>query len=422
MKTKKQNRLKEPKGSQQHAVRIAAAAALGFATFANTAQAQTVYNIAGLADFTGPYADIMKDLTGCRRGVIDWWNEEVGKGVGVTLKIKDYDHRYDVAQVASLWPGIKSELNPIIALGIGGVDAAALQERLPTDKIPMILSTASYGYAWKPNPWVFNPRPTYGHESAAFMEWYRKKRGGDAPLKVGIISSEATPAYVDISRGLEKYAKDNPKSVEVVETVFTEVQPTDLTTQVNRMVRKGVEVINIQTNTAAVVAVRRALQSLGKSNIPVMLSAHNSLLASGKAIGGLQQMEGSYEAYGMAIPTEDKTMARDFYEKLRSNYKLTAAYSVPCIMGFNEALVGVRAIEAAAKLNPGAKIDGAAVRQAMITTSIPSEKSFGVLPALNYSNEAPFPTSGLTINIGTIKNGKYVIVEQGVPVPVLNKW
>ena len=67
------------------------------------AQAQTTYNVAGLADFTGPFADIMKDMTGCRRAVLDWWSEEVGKAQGVALRIKDFDTRYDVAQVASLW-------------------------------------------------------------------------------------------------------------------------------------------------------------------------------------------------------------------------------------------------------------------------------------------------------------------------------
>ena len=74
------------------------------------AQAQTTYNVAGLADFTGPFADIMKDMTGCRRAVLDWWSEEVGKAQGVALRIKDFDTRYDVAQVASLWPGIKLSL------------------------------------------------------------------------------------------------------------------------------------------------------------------------------------------------------------------------------------------------------------------------------------------------------------------------
>ena len=107
-----------------HAWLLGAAGGLSMLLVASGAQAQTTYNLAGLADFTGPYADIMKDVTGCRRGVVDRWNAEVGKELGVSLKIKDYDTRYDVAQVASLWPGAKSELNPILVFGIGGPDAA----------------------------------------------------------------------------------------------------------------------------------------------------------------------------------------------------------------------------------------------------------------------------------------------------------
>src|ERR1039457_285409 len=399
-----------------------AVVALGVALGTSSVHAQTTYNIAGLADFTGPYADIMKDWTNCRRGVFEWWNAEVGKGLGITLNIEDCDHLCDGARIASLWPGIKSELNPILVLGVGGPDVAALQERLPTDKVPMIMSTASYGYVWKPNPWVFSPRPTYAHEAAAFAEWYRNKRGGDAPLKVGIISSEAAPSYVDVAKGMEKFAKDNPKIAEVVETIYTEVQPTDLSTQVGRLVRKGVEVIQIQTNTAAVVAVRRALQSLGKTNIPVMVSSHNSLEGSGKALGGMAQLEGSYEAYGMAIPTEDKTSARAFFEELRAKYNVKANYSVPSLMGMDQALVAVRAIEHAAKATGASKIDGEAVRRSLLSTPVSSKESFGVLPNLKWTNDAPFPTSGMTINIGTVENGKYKIAAENVPVPVLNKW
>ncbi|MGH2173881.1 hypothetical protein ACQ1Z4_14305, partial [Enterococcus faecalis] len=87
----------------------------------------------------------------------------------------------DAAQAASLWPGVKAELNPIVVLGVGGPDVAALQGRLPTDKIPMIMATAAYGFAWKPDPWIFNQRPTYSHEAAAFFNWLREKRGGSGP-------------------------------------------------------------------------------------------------------------------------------------------------------------------------------------------------------------------------------------------------
>ena len=401
---------------------ITGAAAIAVVAFAPAASAETTYNIASIADFTGPYADIMKDLVGARHAAVDWWNDEVGKGMGIKVAIKDYDGRYDAAQTASLWPGIKAELNPVAILGVGGPDVAALQGRLPTDKVPMFMSTAGYGFAWKPDPWIFNPRPTYGHEAAAFFEWFRNSRGIKTPLKVAIISSEAAPAYVDIAKGAEKFAKDNPDKVEIVETIFTEVQPTDLTTQVGRVIRKGAQVIDIQTNTAAVVATKRALQALGKTDIAIMMSSHNGLLASGNAIGGIKDLEGDYEVYGMAVPTDEKTKAHDFQQMVVAKYKAQVTWSVASVMGFNQSLVALRAIEAAARKVGADKVNGDAVRTALLATPLTTDQTFGMLPKLTYTNEAPFPVTGLTVNIATIKDGKYVIAAENVPVPVITKW
>lgn len=386
------------------------------------AQAQTTYNIAGMADFTGPYADIMKSLSAGRWGVLNWWNEEVGKGLGIRVNMKEFDTRYDTAQTSSLWPGIKSELKPIAALGLGGPDSAALQQRLPDDKIPLMMATAGYGYAWRADPWVFNPRATYAHEAGAFYLWYRQQKGITGPLKIGIISSEAAPAYVDIHKGLQKFASDNKDKVEVVETIFTEVQPSDLTTQVSRLVRKGAQVINIQTNTAAVVATKRALQALGRKDIPILMSSHNGLPASGKAAGGIAQLEGDFEVYGMAIPSGDVTETRRFYDMLAAKYKLTGGWDVMTMMGMNQMIFTLRAIEAAAKDVGADKVTGEAVRNAMFTHPITSKQTFGVLPDLKFTKEAPFPLSGMAVNIGTVKDGKYTVAAQNVPVPAVNKW
>lgn len=395
---------------------------LGMTALGGGAQAQTVYNVAGLADFTGPYADIMKDLTGCRKAVFDWWNDEVGRARGVALRIKEYDTRYDVAQVASLWPGIKSELNPVVALGVGGPDAAALQQRLPNDKVPLVLPTAGYGFAWKEGSWVFNTRPTYAHEAAAFYTWLQKKSGGAGPVKLGLISSEVSPAYVDIHKGVEKFAKDNPQVLEVVETIYTEAQPTDLTQQVNRLLRKGATVLQVFNNTASVVAARRALQSLGRPEVPIVMSAHNGLLSSGKALGDLKQLEGSYEVYGMAMPTADAAPAHAFFERLTKQYKLQANYNSACIMGLSQAVVAVRAFEQAVKDKGAAGVTGADVRAAVVSAPLTAERAFGVLPGIRFGNEAPFPTQGLAANIGTVQNGQYRLLEQNVPVPKLTKW
>jgi len=398
---------------------VLAAAGAGFSA---PAMAQATYNVAGMADFTGPYADIMKSLSAGRWGVLNWWNEEVGKGLGIRVNMKEFDTRYDTAQTSSLWPGIKSELKPIAALGLGGPDSAALQQRLPDDKIPLMMATAGYGYAWRAEPWVFNPRATYAHEAGAFYLWYRQQKGITGALKIGIISSEAAPAYVDIHKGLEKFASENKDKVEVVETIFTEVQPSDLTTQVNRLVRKGAQVINIQTNTAAVVATKRALQALGRKDIPILMSSHNGLPASGKAAGGITQLEGDFEVYGMAIPSGDTTETRKFYDMLVAKYKLTGGWDVMTMMGMNQMIFTLRAIESAAKDVGADKVTGEAVRNAMFKHVITSKQTFGVLPDLKFTKEAPFPLAGMAVNIGTVKDGKYTVAAQNVPVPTVNKW
>src|SRR3546814_15753940 len=50
----------------------------GMATLmlATPVQAQITYNIASLADFTGPYAEVMTDLNGARHSAVAWSSEE----------------------------------------------------------------------------------------------------------------------------------------------------------------------------------------------------------------------------------------------------------------------------------------------------------------------------------------------------------
>jgi branched-chain amino acid transport system substrate-binding protein len=62
------------------------------------------------------------------------------------------------------------------------------------------------------------------------------------------------------------------------------------------------------------------------------------------------------------------------------------------------------------------------MRSALMKNTVTSKQTFGILPDIAYSNDAPFPLKGLTVNVGTVKNGQYVIAAQGVPVPVVNKW
>ncbi|MCR5860230.1 hypothetical protein LRS09_27270 [Mesorhizobium sp. J428] len=122
--------------------------------------------------------------------------------------------------------------------------------------------------------------------------------------------------------------------------IYTEVQPTDLTAQM-RLARSGADALIIQTNTSIVVAAKRGLQANG-ADVPIMMSSHNGLPASGKALGGLEQLEGDYEAYGMAIAADEDTPPRQFYQTLSDSYGLKAPWNVVTAMGISQGLLPLR--------------------------------------------------------------------------------
>lgn len=380
------------------------------------------YNQAWLVDFSGPYADVYGDLQAAREATNNWWNETVGSELGVQLEGKTYDHRYDPAQVATLWPGVLSELSPIMALGVGGPDVAALQQRLPQDQVPLLMNTAGYGYAWEPGQWVFNPRATYAHEAAGFVNWFQEEQGLDRPVRVAMMSSEAAPAYVDIVDGMKSFAEQFPDSAEVVSAEFADVQPADLTSAVRRMAGANADVIIIQTNTTQAVVTMQALGALD-TDIPIMLSSHNSLQATADAAGGLERLEGDYESYGFVVPAAEEGTAYEFYSMLVEDYGLKAEWTVPTVQGIAHQLYATAVVEHAADAVGAENLTGQAVYDALLDAQLDGEEDLkGFLPNLDWSEEAPFPTSGLTTSIGTVQNAEYVPAELAYEIPELDKW
>src|SRR4051812_4302188 len=80
------------------------------------AQAVTEYSVPGIADFSGPFADLSKQMVPARDAVIRWWNDTEGKKLGVKLNVKNFVTRYDGTVVASMWPGILTDMKPVIAM------------------------------------------------------------------------------------------------------------------------------------------------------------------------------------------------------------------------------------------------------------------------------------------------------------------
>ncbi|MBI5900790.1 MAG: ABC transporter substrate-binding protein [Rhodocyclales bacterium] len=387
------------------------------------ARAETVYQVPSLSDFSGPFASIMPLFAGAREAVVKWWNIEKGAQLGIKLELKPYDTRYDTAQTASLWPGVLSTSKPIIGLSLGGPDTAALQQRLPNDKVPMILGSASNGFAWRPNQWILSTRPTFVHEIGAFVEWFQKtKVGGTRPVKIAMFTSEASPSYADMGKGVAAYAKANSKIADLVEMVYVEPQPADLTLQLRRVLSNGAELIIAPASIQQAIAIKRAMQALGK-NVPIVFNAHNSLSVLEKPMGGLVPLEGDYEAHALVVTGADDSEARGFYDLLVAKHGLKAPWHTFTGMGIGQTLVLVRAVEAAAIKHGSNKLTGELVYKTLVDTHFPAKSFYGFSGGdIDFSVEAPFPLRDPRINVGQVVGGKIRTVASAVPVPQLAKW
>ena len=398
---------------------------LAVVTAMGSATAQVEYKVPGLVDFSGPFADLSKQLI-ARDAVVKWWNDNDGKKLGVKLTVRNYDTRYDGTVVASMWPGILAELKPVVAMGLGGADLNALQQRLPKDKVPIVYAPPGYGFGWLPDQWVFNARATYTHEYATGILWYASQHPEKKPLKLAFISSQASPAYVDIVKGLDKYIKTvlEPKGlVTVVATEWIEQQPVDVSTQVKKIIDAKADIIIGASNTTMATAILRAQQLYGV-NIPTLAAPWHTIWPIAQAMKTYAPWEGHMVVTGIASTTQKDSKAWQFYQVLSKNYGLPAEWNPLNLLGISQGLLAVRAVEHAARKVGADKLTGTAVFEALSNDAFTEEELMGVLPALKYSKEAPFPLQNGKVKVEWVKDGKYQLATPNwltIPSDV-TKW
>lgn len=402
---------------------LAAALAAGMGGAA-PALAQVEYKIPGIVDNSGPFADLTKHLI-ARDAVFKWWNDNEGKKLGIKLTVKNYDTRYDGTVVASLWPGILSENKPVLAMGLGGADVAALQQRLPRDKVPVLYAPPGYGYSWQPDQWLFNVRPSYAHEWAAALTWFIQQHPEKRPVNVAFLSTQASPAFVDIVNGLTHYIKTvlEPKGLaKIVATEWVEIQPVDVASPMKKIIDAKADVIMGTANTTLAAAALRAEQLHGV-NIPTIASPWHTIWPLAQAMKSYAPWEGHMVVTGIAPTTDKSGKAWEFYQVLSKQYGLPAEWNPLNVLGISQGIVAVRAIEHTAKRVGADKITGEAVYETLVTHKFTDDELMGLLAGVSFTKQAPFLLSG-KVKIETVKDGKYVLATpQWLPVPEdLTKW
>lgn len=401
------------------------AIALAIAAGPCAALAQVEYRVPGLLDFSGPFADLSKQMVS-RDAVVKWWNDNDGKKLGVRLTVRNYDTRYDGTVVASMWPGILAEMKPIIGMGLGGADLNALQQRLPNDKVPMVYAPPGYGFGWLPNQWVFNARATYVHEWVTALTWYASQNPQKRPLKVAFLSTQASPAFVDFVKGIDKYIKTvlEPKGIAtVVATEWVEIQPVDVASPMKKIIDSKADVIIGTGNTTMAAAALRA-QQLHGVNIPTIAAPWHTIWPLAQAMKSYTPWEGHMVVTGIASTTDKTSAAWKFYQTLSKDYGLPAEWNPINLLGISQALLTVRAVEHAARKVGADKLTGQAVYDVLVSDTFTEEELMGVLPTMKFNRDAPFPLEGGKVRVEWVKDGKYQLATpQWLTIPSdVTKW
>jgi len=378
------------------------------------------YNISGFVDFTGPYAVVMPPIDDASRATFEWWNEEVGQKLGVKINRVVKDSRYDPAQTASLWPGMLA-LKPLVHLGLGGPDVAALMKRLPQDGVPMMMSTGTYGFIWLPNQWVFQARPTYPHEGAGFLNWARMNVIKDRPIRVAAISSTVSPAYKDGVQGIEAFCNATPWA-EFAGVEWVDVKPVSLVSEVRRLAKNKPDYIWIMTNTYHSLGCIKAQKELG-IHIPVVNSTHNGIAMCALAAKDYKILEGHYDTGALDPGLNLDLPGAQVYKKYIAKLGLKQQWSLMTVQAMEAAVTALRACERAIKAVGADNLTGKAVYEAFYSGTFTEEELLGLMPAQTYTKEGPFSVKDLGVKCTTVKDGKHVLVsENWIPVPPVPKW
>jgi branched-chain amino acid transport system substrate-binding protein len=386
----------------------------------------TQYKVPVISDFSGAWAQLFKTWIPMHKAVFAWWNDNEGKVLGVELIVKHYDGRNDPSAIASIWPGILSECKPVIGLGGGGADVAALQQRLPKDQVPMFYGTASYGYGWLPDQWVFQVRPTFAQEFLAALVWYIEKHPEKKPVKVAHLSCGIPPA-IDIVKGFDKYFSEvlEPKGLaKTVAREYTEVNPVDVSSQVKKISEAKADIVIGVVTPAMASAYIRACELYGE-NIPTISSPFHTIWPTAQAMKTYKPFEGHLAVAAHTSVTDKESRAYRFFKELQQKYGLKEGdWNPQTMVALNQSILAVRAFERAVKKVGAKQVSGQAVYDAMYLGPFSEENLMFTLPTLEFTKDAPFCNKDLKVMIETVKDGKYTLAGPNwVPIPAdIKKW
>jgi branched-chain amino acid transport system substrate-binding protein len=259
------------------------------------------YIIPNYSDITGPYAELFRIILPSQNVVYGWWNENVGKKIGVKLVNKVYDTRYDAAETASIHARAVVSDKPIAILTGGAPMVLPIMGKVAEQKIVVIHGTCGVSFFHQPAGWVFSPLRDYATLSTASIEWLCEeywKKPGKPRIVISIFEGVAGK---DIAAPVLAWQKTYPE----MEFVFGDIlwhppTPVELSGLARKIMEEGKpDYISFSGNAISTVAFYSAMRELGYLHkVPILTPPYLGLSVLAEMMGA-DMVEGDFEYNGV---------------------------------------------------------------------------------------------------------------------------
>ncbi|WP_170321399.1 ABC transporter substrate-binding protein [Acrocarpospora pleiomorpha] len=359
--------------------------------------------ITSLTDFSGPFAARGPAVEATRQVVIDWFNEDQGKKLGVKLEQKTYDDGYDQAKAAQLAPKVLGEEKGIGILFSGAPTLQGLGQRLLSSGIPAVNAGPPYSFN-KGEGNVFSP---VGDIGSAWSTGIREKLGtwkGSGPMRVALVSFDGASGQDFVKSAVETLAGTN---AEVVLKEFIPVTANDVGVNIERVVGSEPDLVVLGTTDVLQPLLLDGLKQRKFDMTKVMLSQHEGLSYMTQLGVSPDVLEGVWEVTTLNYANEQSEAYQIFKKAMDSGKYKDLEWSTPNLLNFSGTMTLVKAIGRAAEKHNG-KIGNAEVL---------AELNAGTFDGMGLQGEIRFDPADRRIGATTAFLYRY---EGGKVVPVTN--
>jgi branched-chain amino acid transport system substrate-binding protein len=299
----------------------------------------TTYRLASLNDYSGAFANRGKPVEGMQQMLINWFNENEGKDLGIKIELETYDTSYDSAKALDAYNKALT-VKPLGILSFGSPINAAIMEKTKIDKIPAI-SGGPTSESIVPGSWLQAPLGEYGDYFAAAVKHLQAQEGG--PIDVSFVSFDGVA-----SQGWRKFFKAGIEGskVTIVNEEYINPTATDVTVNVQRIVASDPDVVVVAATDQLQPLILDGLSRAGFDMGKVVNSQHESLGLLEKLDVAPEVLEGQLEINTQRY--QDKTTdAYQIFEEFQDGVE--TRWAADTLLHFPSTMVLLQAIARASQ-------------------------------------------------------------------------